>query len=241
MLEKQMIGQRVVITGGSSGIGLATARRALDDGADSVVLMSKTQSKLEEAEQSLGARVSSYAVDVTDEKAVEQAFKSLGQVDHVVLAAAGTYRGVIAEMDFQAARALFESKFWGQQYCLKHAANKMQSGGSITLFSGWISRKPMIGTGTLAAVDGAIESLTRVASLELSPVRVNAITPGQIDTPLWSARLSDEEKKAYFDKLGKQLPAGRSGTADDVAHAVHFLMTNSFVTGAIIDVDGGQQ
>ena len=99
----------------------------------------------------------------------------------------------------------------------------------------------MIGTGTLAAINAAIEAIARIASLELAPVRVNAVGPGVIDTPLWGARLSPEEQKAYSARVSNALPVGRSGTAEDVAHAVFFLMINGFTTGAVLDVDGGQR
>ena len=99
----------------------------------------------------------------------------------------------------------------------------------------------MVATSALAAVDAAIEALARVLSLELAPVRVNAITPGMIDTPLWSARLSEEEQRRFFEATAKSLPVGRAGSADDVAHAVQFLMENKFTTGAVLDIDGGQR
>jgi len=144
-------------------------------------------------------------------------------------------------MDTAAARGLFESKYWGQYHCVRHAAPRLGSDGSVVLFSGWMSRKPMVGTSAPAAVDAAVEALTRVLSLELAPVRVNAVTPGMIDTPLWRARLSADEQRAFFERIGRDLPAGRPGTADDVAHAVQFLLENGFTTGAVLDVDGGQR
>lgn len=107
------------------------------------------------------------------------------------------------------------------------------------LFSGWVSRKPAVEMSTLAAINSAIEALARTMALELAPVRVNAITPGQIDTPLWRSRLSETEVRAHFDRVASALPVGRVGTADDVAHAVLFLMTNGFMTGAVLDIDGG--
>ena len=233
--------QVVVITGGSSGIGLATAVKCREAGASRIVLVGRSRDKLSAAAASLGPTAETKQLDVTDEAEVARLFMNLGQIDHLVTAAAGTYRGKITDTDTAAAKALFESKYWGQHHCVKHAGGRMSRGGSITLFSGWISRKPMIGTGTLAAIDAAIEAIARIASLELAPVRVNAVVPGMIDTPLWGARLSPEEQKAHFARVGVALPVGRSGTAEDVAHAVFFLMTNGFTSGAILDVDGGQR
>jgi NAD(P)-dependent dehydrogenase (short-subunit alcohol dehydrogenase family) len=105
---------------------------------------------------------------------------------------------------------------------VKYAAPRMASHGSIVLFSGWISRKPAVEMSTLAPIDGAVEALARTMALELAPVRVNAITPGQIDTPLWRSRLSETEVRAHFDRVAQNHPVGRVGTADDVAQAVRF-------------------
>lgn len=239
--ESQLEGQCVVITGGSSGIGLATALRARNAGASRVVIAGRSPEKLAQAVAAIGDVADPYPLDVTDEDAVSRFFADLGAIDHLVTAAAGTYRGKITETDTAAAKALFESKYWGQHHCIKHAGPRVRDGGSITLFSGWISRKPMVATGTLAAIDAAIEAIARIASLELAPVRVNAVVPGMIDTPLWGARLTEEQQRAHFEKVGAGLPVGRAGTADDVAHAVMFLMTNGFTSGAILDVDGGQR
>ena len=150
-------------------------------------------------------------------------------------------RGNVVDLPVTQARALFESKYWGQYHCAKYAAPQLPAQGSMVLFSGWISRKPMAGVSTLAAVDAAIEALGRTLALELAPRRVNVVTPGMINTPLWSARLGATEQKAHFDKVGQSLPVGRAGTPQDVAHAVRFLLENGFTTGAVIDVDGGQR
>lgn len=239
--NERLKGRRVVITGASSGIGLAVARRVLADGASEVVLIARSTDRLAEVARDFGERSRAIAVDVSDEAAVAAAMAEIGVLDHLVTAAAGTYRNLIAETDTDTARRLFDVKFWGQHHCLKHGGTRIRLGGSVTLFSGWISRKPMPGTGTLAAIDAAIEALVRVAALELAPVRVNAVVPGQIETPLWTARLSEEDLRAHFAALARDLPVGRAGTAEDVAQAVHFLMTSGFVTGVALDVDGGQR
>ena len=234
-------GQTVAITGGSSGIGLTTAKACVEAGAERILLLARDPERLRAACHEVGPRAGSVALDVTDETAVATAFAGFGPLDHLVTAAAGTCRGRVTELDTGDARALFESKFWGQHHCAKHGGPLIRAGGSLTMFSGWISRKPMIGTGTLAAIDAAIEALARTLSLELAPVRVNAVVPGMIDTPLWSARLTAEQQRDHFARLGRELPAGRPGTPADVAHAVLFLMTNGFTTGAVLDVDGGQR
>jgi NAD(P)-dependent dehydrogenase (short-subunit alcohol dehydrogenase family) len=236
-----LAGTRVVITGGSSGIGLATAQRVVASGG-TVVLIGRDAARLAAARTLLGERFcETVELDVTNEAAVAETFDRLGSFDHLITAAAGTVRGLVLELETAKARALFEAKYWGQYYSVKHGAPHINVGGSVVLFSGWISRKPMKGTSALAAVDAAIEALARTLSLELAPIRVNAVTPGMIDSPLWSARLSPEEQRAFFKEIGKALPAGRSGTPDDVAHAVQFFLENGFTTGAVLDVDGGQR
>jgi len=231
--------KRVVITGGGSGIGLATAEQVIKAGGE-VVILGRSRERLDAACAALGKSSRAMVLDVTNETDVEQCFDQIGAFDHLVTAAAGTLRGNLTTLETKSARALFESKFWGQHHCAKYAAPRLLRGGSMTFLGGWISRKPMRGLSTLAAIDGAMESLTRVLALELAPIRVNVIVPGQIDTPLWRARLSKEEQNGYFAKIATQLPVGRAGRAQDIADAAVFLMLNGFTTGSVLDVDGGQ-
>lgn len=239
-IEQNFANQHVVITGGSSGIGLCLAQDLARRGAR-LTLLGRDLAKLEQAAAQVEGPVQVASVDVSDEAAVAGFFGALGPLDHLVTAAAGTVRGTVVELEVARARALFESKYWGQYLCAKYAAPQLAARGSIVMFSGWISRKPMAGVSTLAAVDAAIEALGRTLALELAPRRVNVITPGMIDTPLWSARLGVEEQRAHFERIGQALPVGRAGTPQDVAHAVRFLLENGFTTGAVLDVDGGQR
>lgn len=241
MTEPSFLGQTIVITGGAGGIGTALARDLLRHGASRVVLTGRDSEKLSRAAESLGPAVETAAFDVTNEAQVAAFFANQPVVDHLVTAAAGTVRGLVTELDVAKARALFESKYWGQYLCCKYAAPKLAPKGSIVLFSGWISRKPMAGVSTLAAIDAAIEALGRTLALEIAPRRVNVVVPGMIDTPIWASRLTSEEQKAHFDKVGAGLPVGRAGMAEDVAHACRFLMENGFTTGTSLDVDGGQR
>lgn len=232
--------QHVIITGGSSGIGLCLAQTLSERGAR-LTLLGRDLRKLEAAAAQINGPVELASVDVSKEQAVAAFFGGIEQLDHLITAAAGTVRGTVQELEVAQARALFDSKFWGQYHCAKYAAPKLSAHGSMVLFSGWISRKPMAGVSTLAAVDAAIEALGRTLALELAPRRVNVITPGMIDTPLWSARLTAAEQRAHFARIGQALPVGRPGTPQDVAHAVRFLLENGFTTGAVLDVDGGQR
>lgn len=232
--------QHVVITGGSSGIGLCLAQTLAERGAR-LTLLGRDLHKLEDAAAQVTGSVQVASVDVSKEQAVAEFFEGVDQLDHLVTAAAGTVRGTVQELEVTLARALFDSKYWGQYHCAKYAAPRLSPHGSMVLFSGWISRKPMAGVSTLAAVDAAIEALGRTLALELAPRRVNVITPGMIDTPLWSARLSAEAQRDHFARIADSLPVGRAGTPQDIAHAVLFLLENGFTTGAVIDVDGGQR
>ncbi len=238
--EQNFANQHVVITGGSSGIGLCLAQDLALRGA-SLTLLGRDAAKLKHAAMQVKGPVQTASLDVTDEQAVAAFFAGIARLDHLVTAAAGTVRGNVVDLEVAQARELFESKYWGQYHCAKYAAPKLVTSGSMVLFSGWISRKPMPGVSTLAAVDAAIEALGRTLALELAPRRVNVVTPGMIDTPLWSARLTPEQQREHFHTIGASLPVGRAGTAQDVAHAVRFLMENGFTTGAVLDVDGGQR
>lgn len=240
MIAENIKDTRIVITGGSSGIGLEVARQALALGARAVILLARNAERLTEAATHLDGAVETSILDVTDEQAVEETFSRLGGFDHLVTAAAGTVRGTIIDVDTNAARELFDAKFWGQHHCVKYGAPQLSMHGSITLFSGWTSRKPMKGLSTLAAVDGAVEALGRVAALELAPVRVNTIVPGQIDTPLWRTRLDEAAAQAHFATVDADLPVGHRGRPEDVAAAILSLASNHFITGATLDIDGGQ-
>lgn len=225
-------GKRVVITGGGSGIGFAIAKTLVERDA-SVVIAGRTVDKLKAAKESLGGAAETRTLDVTEEAEVKAFFADVGPFDHLVTAAAGVAVGRVLDLETSYARALMESKYWGQYHSAKYGAPLVLEGGSITLFSGWMSRKPMAGTSSFAAVDGAIEALTRILALELAPTRVNAIVPGLID-------ISQIEERSRFGPYAAALPAGRVGTPEDVAGAILYLMENGFTTGAVLDVDGGQ-
>ena len=239
-IEQNFEGQRVVITGGSGGIGIALAQDLVSRGGI-VVLIGRDVKRLASAAVVVGGNCETYALDVTNEAGVAAFFATQPPMDHLVTAAAGTNRGTVIELEVTTARALFDSKYWGQYMCAKYAIPLLKPRGSIVLFSGWVSRKPMAGTSTLASIDAAIEALGRTLALEIAPRRANVVMPGAIDTPLWGARLTPEQQREHFARIGQSLPVGRAGTALDVAHAVRFLLENGFTTGAVVDVDGGQR
>ncbi len=233
-----MDGQTIVITGGGSGIGLATARAVVAQGAH-VVIAGRTPEKLAQARAVLGPRARTHVLDALREEDVRAFFSDVGPFDHLVTAA-GPQAGDVAflDMDMAAVRERFDAKFWTQYHAVKHGAPLVRAGGSIVLFSGWMGRKPMLGVSTYAAIDGAIEALTKNLALELAPIRINAVNPGVIATPLWDS-LPEEMRRGVLDGFAHSLPVGRVGTPEDVSKAVLFLMDNGFATGAIVDVDGG--
>jgi NAD(P)-dependent dehydrogenase (short-subunit alcohol dehydrogenase family) len=233
-----LAGQHIVIVGGSSGIGLAAAQRLNRRGAQ-VTIAGRDVTRLEAARGSIGTNVNLAQVEVTNEKNVEAFFEKLGPLDHLVTTAGGKATdGPIAQVTTEAARALFDVKYWGQYFCVKHSQQTIRPGGSITLFSAWLARKPTAGFPTYAAIDGAIESLARVAMLERAPLRVNVVSPGVIDTPLFD-NLDEATRTATFESVAGRLPLQRVGNPDDVARAVEYVITNPYSNGAVVDVDGG--
>lgn len=232
-------GKKVVIIGGTSGIGLALADRLQQTGA-SITVASRSESNQAEARRILGSAAEVATLDVTEEAEVEAFFDGLPEIDHLVMTAAVAVAGPFLEQPISAVRELVESKFWGQFYGARHGAPKIRTGGSITLFSGIVARKPLPGMSAFASVAGAIESLTRVLALELAPVRVNCITPGVIETPAWSF-LPEPVRSEQLAAIGASLPVKRVGSTDDVADATMMVMANGFMTGAVVDVDGGHR
>ena len=232
-------GQRVVITGGSSGIGLATAKAVADLGGE-VCIVGRDQGRLKQATALLGGNVEAFCADVTDEAALSGLFSRIGAFNHLVTAAGPMPTdGPFLSVRTQDARALFEGKFWGQFFTVKHAAPKIVPGGSVTMFGGSVSRKAAPGSPVFAAIDGAIESLGRIIAIELAPVRVNVIAPGIIDTPMLNG-MSPEMRTAVLNRSAQGTMVKRYGKAEDVAKAVLFLMDNTFVSGTVLDTDGGK-
>jgi len=219
---------RAVFVGGSSGIGLAAARRA-DAAGWEVVIASREPERAEV----VGERIS---LDISDEAAVRAAFGALGPIDHLIFSPVARAGGPARSLDLDAARRAFETKLWGP-FAAIQAADIRQS---VVFVSGVASVTPMRGGSATGAVNGAIESLVRTLAVELAPVRVNAVSPGIISTPTWDA-MDTSDREAMFARLAAALPAARVGTADDVAEAIWLLLTNGFVTGAVIPVDGGHR
>lgn len=230
--------QRVVIVGGSSGIGLAVAQEAASLGAE-VVIVSSNAARVQEAIKSLGGEVQGQAVDVSDEKAVESFFTKLGAFDHLVFTAGDTLQlHELADTDLKQARRAFELRYWSALAAVKYGSRQIRKGGSIVLTTGVAGRRPHKGWTIAASVCGTIEALTRALAVELAPIRVNAVSPGVVRTNLWQS-MSSSEREQLFESVGKRLPVGRIGEAHDIAQAYLFLMQEGFATGQIVVVDGG--
>jgi NAD(P)-dependent dehydrogenase (short-subunit alcohol dehydrogenase family) len=231
--------QRVVVIGGSSGIGLATARIAARQGA-LVVIVGRSRARLDAALELLPGTLARVA-DVADESAVERLFADLGAVDHVVLTAGGRAGGRLAEADLAALREDMDIRFWGAVHVCKAAAGRLRADGSITLCSGAVSSKPAPGRSVVSAMVGAVESLGRALALELAPIRVNTIVPGVIDSPRLRGALGGDgaELEERIAAMFRHLPAGRAGSLEEIAGAFLFAMTNSYLTGHRLLVDGG--
>ena len=229
--------KKVVIIGGSSGIGLATAKAAVTEGA-SVVIASRSEEKLESAHKEIGSNCEIFPLDFTREESVKTFFKQSDEIDHLVTTAMIGAGGPFLEFETTSARKVFDSKFWGQYYAARYGAPKIKSGGSITFFSGVASQKPLPGRTAIAAINGAIEGLCRTLAIELSPVRVNVVSPGLIATPLYD-KMPDDERASYFSSVADKLPVKRVGVAEDVAQSVLYLMRNGFTTGLVLEVNGG--
>jgi len=236
--EPELLGQTVVVIGGSSGIGLETARRARAEGAE-VVLTGRDPDRLRRAANEVGAR-STAAFDATDFASLGKFFDELPAIDHLMVSGSGPYYAPLAEIDFERARRDVESHLWVQLEVARRVGGKVRPGGTLLFIGGTGGRSTAVGYSLISSLTAALPALTRTLALELAPVRVNLIAPGFVDTPLSATLLGDriDERR---EELRATLPIGRVvGPADVAALAVH-LMTNTAVTGATYDIDGGQQ
>ena len=230
--------KRVVIVGGSSGIGLAVAEEAASQGAE-VVIISSNAERVQEAIRSIGVKARGQAVDVSDEKAVESFFANHGAFDHLVFTAGDNLQlHELANTDLKQARRAFDLRYWSALATVKYGSPQIRKGGSIVLTTGVAGRRPHRGWVIAASVCGTIEALTRALAIELAPIRVNAVSPGVVRTNLWQ-NMSSAEREQLFESVGKRLPVGRVGEAQDIAQAFLFLMKEGFSTGQTVVVDGG--
>ena len=224
---------RVLVVGASGGIGAATARAFGDAGAR-VTAAGRPSQRLDAVGEEIGG--STAQLDVLDNDAIVDFFSREAVFDHVVIAAAATKTGPVGVLSLGDANAAMESKFWGA-YRIARAA-RVADGGSITFVSGFLSRRPSASAGLQGAINAALEALGRGLALERAPIRVNTVSPGLIDTPLY-ARMAAADREALFARTTAALPAHRIGRPEDVAQAILFVATNPFATGTTVTIDGG--
>ena len=237
-LANRFEGKRVVILGGSSGIGLAVAEHASSQGAN-VVVVSSNPERIQKAVESLGGSAEGQTADLSDECSVAALFTRLGPLDHLVFTAGDSLQlNELADTDLTQARRAFELRYWSALAAVKYASPHIRKGGSIVLTTGIAGLRPRKGWVIAASVCGTIEALTRALAVELAPIRVNAVSPGVVRTNLWQ-NMPAAERENLFESVGKSLPVGRVGEADDIAQAYLFLMQEGFATGQTVVVDGG--
>ena len=239
----------VVVVGGSSGMGKALAKQIVGRGGR-VLIASRNQEKLAAARsdivESTGCidvlSVQTYCLDASDEAAVSDFADSLvgGEWDGLVVSAAGSApHGPIGSLPTADTKGLFDSKFWSAYYCCKHVAPLLADGGAIALVAGVLNRRPGINCVPLATVNGALEGLTRSLALEFGPrLRVNCLSPGFCDTERFD-KMAPDKKAAMLASTAASLPLKRTGRPSDMGHALDFLLSAPFTTGAVLDCDGG--
>jgi NAD(P)-dependent dehydrogenase (short-subunit alcohol dehydrogenase family) len=243
MTDIRIEGAKIIIVGGSSGMGLALARRLLGEGA-AVTIAGRSEDKLAAARRNLGEHLglATVAVDISREEEVAALFGNSGPVDHIVSTAAdieGAYQ-LLPSIELTAAQRVVESKFYGPLLLAKYGAAHLPPSGSITYTSGVAAYRPAARGSVVAAVNAALEGLVRALAVELAPIRINAVSPGWVDTPIWSF-VAGDAKQATLDAMAQRLPAGRVGRPDDIADAIRFLIGNGFTTGTILHVEGGHR
>jgi NAD(P)-dependent dehydrogenase (short-subunit alcohol dehydrogenase family) len=235
-----LAGKKIVVVGGSSGIGLGVATAALENGAE-VVIVGRSREKLKAAERTRDndGRLRSLAADMTQEADVARMFADVGAFDHLV-STAGTLPpdDPIGSADMDGVRSLIDNKLVGAVILAKHAVGTLKTGGSMTFTSGINKDKPPIpGGAVVSAIAGSFTYFARALALELAPTRVNIVSPGWVDSPMWD--IAGDAKAGFFAEMAARLPIGRIATAADVAPAYIYLMESEFTTGETIRIDGG--
>ena len=230
----------VLIVGGHRGIGFAAAKRAAAAGA-TLVIAGRSRDGLARALRRLPGTARAEQVDFSDEDDVRALFKRVGAIDHLVLSASSSVAfGGFAEMDTDRLRAAFDNKFWGYWFCARHGFPSIAPGGSILMVTGAAHRKNTPGLAGLAAVNAAIAGFAQTLAVELAPLRVNVVSPGTVDTEAYDT-MPDDARQGMMQQAAAATPVGRVGTADEIGAAMVAVLENGFITGAIIDVDGGVQ
>lgn len=234
----EMNKQRIVVLGGTSGIGFAIARAAAEEGA-AVVVGSSSQTRVEAAVAALGASAKGSSVDLSDEAATCAFFEGLGEFDHLIYTAGEPLRLLGLDADPAEVRRFFELRYWGALAAAKYGRKSIREGGSMVFTSGTAGARPL-GPGWAAAssICGAIEGLTRALAVELKPLRVNCVAPGVVKTDLW-AGMGEDARAAFYASEAARLPVGHPGDVEEIAQSYLYLTRQTYVTGQVLHVDGG--
>lgn len=227
----------VVVLGGTSGIGLATAKAAQNEGARMIVT-GRSRERLATAQGELGNAAKCVALDVADEAGTRALFQEIARVDHVFITAGTVALDSGLAPDSASLRPALDTRFWGAFNAAKYGAAKMNEGGSITFMSGTAARRPLRGAAVATASCGAVEAFARALAIDLAPIRVNTLQPGYVDTPMLDELLGEARTKIKAE-AGARLPVKRIGRPEELADAVLFLMKNGYVNGITLTVDGG--
>ncbi|MRG43858.1 SDR family oxidoreductase [Chitinophaga sp. SYP-B3965] len=233
-----MKNKKVIILGGSSGLGLATAKAAAAEGAQ-VIIVSGNQQRIDEALKELPGNCSGYAVDLSKEENIQRFFEQAGAFDHLIYTAGENLNlANISDTVLEEARSFFNIRFWGAFAAVKYASPHINPGGSIGLTSGIASTRPGKGWSVASSICGAMEGFVRAMAVELAPLRVNCVVPGVVRTNLWNS-MALADRDALYRSVGDSMLVKRVGEAEDIAMAFLYLMKQSFGTGQQIIIDGG--
>jgi NAD(P)-dependent dehydrogenase (short-subunit alcohol dehydrogenase family) len=231
-------GKRIVLLGGTSGFGLATAKAAAEEGAE-IVVVSSSRQRVDGALAVLPRGSQGHLANLADEQDIENLFKQIGEFDHLVFTAGENLQfNDLSSVNMDEARRFFNIRYWGALMAAKYGSPYIRKGGSIILTNGVVGLRPVKGWIVAASITGAVESLTRALAVELAPIRVNAVCAGVVRTDLWN-NIAEREREAMFDEMGSKLLVGRIGEAEDIAEAFLYLMHGSYTTGQIVVADGG--
>jgi NAD(P)-dependent dehydrogenase (short-subunit alcohol dehydrogenase family) len=231
-------GKKVVIIGGSSGIGLATAKLVASKGGN-IIIVSSNQQRIDKALEEIGNESIGFSVDVTNELQVKNLFEKIGSFDHLIFTAGeNLILSNVSDTGLNDAKDYFNIRYWGAFTAVKYAASFINSTGSIVLTSGIASNRPNKGWALGASICAAMEGFTRAMAMELAPIRVNIVSPGVVKTELWNG-MSESDREAMYANIGNTLPVKRVGEASDIAKTFVYLLEQEYGTGQTLIIDGG--
>jgi len=232
--------ETVVIIGGTSGIGLACAQSLAEEGYR-IILSGRSLGTIESALAGIRGEAEGFPLDFTSHDSVDAFFARIGPFDHLALVGSGEVAwGAFRDLRLDALKTAFDHKFYGYFLCAQAGLDQLRKDGSITFTIGGACRSAIPNTAGVAAVNGAIQAMAFTLAKELAPIRVNVLSPGLVDTPMYDW-MEPEEKQEFFRQMGSHVPVGRVGRPAEIAEALLFLVRNAFTTGAVLDVDGGNR